>query len=1035
MLTYPWENPNNLAAGRLPAHAYFLPYRTRTQALRACATASLIPTREGASDYLSLNGPWYFALYDNPQRIPADFPHILQENYDIVTVPHMWQMDGYGKLQYTDEGYPFPIDPPHVPSQNPTGAYQRVFTLDQIDPTRRYILRFDGVESYFQVTLNGTNIGFSKGSRLSAEFDITDSLTPGENLVTVMVCQYSDGTYIEDQDMWWAAGIFREVWILSRPSIYLHDFYLTTAMCEKAAQLNLEATLNSAGTDMLLEWEIHEKHTSHVIASGTHKFDATGHLNLTHTIDTVQWWNPEKPILYTLIMTVRHATDNSLSEVIPYHFGFRDISIKDGKLLLNGQYFVMHGVNRHDHHPDRLRAVTMEDVAQDLHMMKAHHINAVRTSHYPNDPRFYQMCDELGLIVLAETDLESHGFATVGDISRLSNDPTWEKAYVDRIERHVLAQRNHPSIVMWSLGNESGYGCNIRAMAARCRELDPKRPIHYEEDRHAEVTDVISTMYSRVSQMYDFAQNPHPKPRILCEYAHAMGNGPGGLSEYQEIIDTYDHIQGHFVWEWIDHGIRITDGDGIESYKYGGDFGDKPNNGNFCIDGLVFPWREPSPGLTEYAAVIAPIRLTYTGTQLHVRTRRYFTPLEHVTLTMTVYYDAQPVQTCTTTCPPLYPRETTTLELTDFFDEKVVNGQADTLKNNRSTPREIYITIRAFQGTDEETQSAPVTLGQTQIMIRERAWEDGHKRVGENAIHTHEEKHVSLACQQTDEEHSVSVQTSRGRCTFDRITGRLLKWCYNGYDILTHSPHLTFWHACIDNHAQENAELWAPRYLHLCQEATRSVQWEQHEDYVQMTVHTTIAPPAHEYGMRCIYTWYIHDNGTIDLHVSGQPYGPFADVIPRVGIRMGVSRDMCYVNYYGRGPEENYPDSCQAQLLGRYSTHIAHMVTPYVVPQDMGNRSEIRDFTLSNAQGHSLHIEAVDCPVNIRALPYTDEVLEQAQHSDELSEADHIEMNIDWKLLGLGSNSWGSEVLEKYRVRWEPFSHWIRFSVTQQGEK
>lgn len=516
-------------------------------------------------------------------------------------------------------------------SANPTGAYQRTFDLTAEDLSRRIVLRFDGVESYAEIHLNGAYVGMTKGSRLAAEFDLTPHARPGENLLSVTVLQFSAASYIEDQDMWWASGIFRDVYLLLRPGARIDDLAVVTTFDDAVVDATLDLRADVSPAVSRVDHRL-------VDAAGTTLLEGSavpdaGRVALDLAVPAPRQWSPEDPYLHTLVLTVRDDV-GEVAEVVAQRVGFREVVIRDGLLHVNGRVITMHGVNRHDHDDRDGRAVGMDRVERDLVLMKRHNINAVRTAHYPNDPRFYELTDRLGLFVVAETDLESHGFANVGDISRITDDPAWEAAYVDRIERHVAAQRNHPSIVMWSLGNESGYGTNIRAMYARCKELDPTRPVHYEEDRDAEVVDVVSTMYSRVSQMNDVGEFPHPKPRILCEYGHSMGNGPGGLAEYQQVIDRWDTIQGHFIWEWCDHGLLTRDAAGREFHAYGGDFGDYPNNANFCIDGMILPDQTPSPGLAEYKQVIAPLKLSLADGELTVRSAYQFTAVTDTDLVL-----------------------------------------------------------------------------------------------------------------------------------------------------------------------------------------------------------------------------------------------------------------------------------------------------------------------------------------------------------------------------------------------------------------
>ncbi|MDT3766879.1 glycoside hydrolase family 2 TIM barrel-domain containing protein [Gleimia hominis] len=986
----PWENPNITGENRLPPHAYFVPLSSR----------EVPPTRKSASGFIDLNGNWKFKLYPSPFSVPSSSITEYDPRLNTVSVPHMWQFDGYGTLQYTDEGYPFPIDPPNIPSQTPTAIYQKKFDVDGLDPNRRYILRFDGVESYFDVHINGRYVGFSKGSRLSAEFDITNFLLEKDNFICVKVLQYSDATYIEDQDMWWASGIFRDVWIVSRPEVHIFDFRLVTSyLASNKCDFSLEVDLSDHTGSLTVEWELSDD--AKVLAKDRMK--AGKQFRFHRILSDFTWWNPEKPKLYSLFISLKHGGETL--EVIHHRVGLRDIRIVNGELRLNNNYFKMHGVNRHDHDPKKGRAIDIETAAQDLLLMKANNINSVRTSHYPNDPRFYELCDEMGLLVIAETDLESHGFANVGELSRITDDPDWEISYVDRIERHIIAQRNHASIIMWSLGNESGFGCNIVSMYKVAKGLDPTRPVHYEEDRNADVVDVVSTMYSRVSQMHDFGEYPHPKPRIICEYGHAMGNGPGGLAEYQQVFNKYRHIQGHFVWEWIDHGVESKDSNGRIFYKYGGDFGDYPNNSNFCIDGLVFPWRTPSPGLLEYKFLIAPVEFSYENGKLYAKSRQWFEPLEdlcaHIELTRNGYV----VATSDSNLNGLQPGESILLETPQKFE----------LDNDSQEEASLTCKVFATANTPFRKHGDLVALSQFPLTDYSPAKRKNHRRY--------------FSCNRVNNE--LIIHSGKARYIFDLVTGDLTSLSIEHTELIEQSPKITFWHSLIDNHQQEFDSLWSPSYLDVCQESVQSVDYRSTNNHCTIHVKTRIAPPSLDFGMRCAYTWTVHDNGEAVVRVEGNPYGSYDEIIPRIGVRLAVPSSFQNINYYGRGPGENYPDSKAASYLGRFSTTVRELPTPYVVPQDNGNRGEIRVFTLSNEEGTKLSIFANETPLNVRALPYSDKQLSEATHMNELEEEDSIEVNIDAQLLGLGSNSWGSEVLDAYRVRFAPFSHTFSLQPSQ----
>lgn len=1162
-----WENPDITGINRELPHAYFLSFATREQALSHQQHLTL--------GYTDLNGVWAFKLFDSPLRISSSNHHRYHSHWEQVTVPHMWQMDGYGQLQYTDEGYPFPVNPPQVPSHNPTAIYQKEFFYTPEANLPHTFINFHGVESYFELYLNGKFVGCSKGSRLRSEFCLDDYLLEGSNLLSISVCQFSDGSYIEDQDMWWASGIFRDVYLCKRPALYLHDFFWQTKCIEPGksqyiagkpyqdfqlkldfqiclppltipslspkptleipaglAEKNLDSTNSDCSSsisasspskaglsDYTLRWCLQQNENIVVEKSIPIKLEekssfnsktATGYekdpifYSISDQIPALklQSWDPESPNLYDLLIEISDVQGQVL-ECSHQKVGCREITIENATLLCNGKYFKMHGVNRHDFDPHKLRAIGHERIRKDLLLMKQHHINAVRTAHYPNDPYFYECCDELGLFVIAETDLESHGFENVNDLSRLTNDPSWQKAYVDRIERHVYAQRNHPSVIIWSLGNESGYGVNIPAMYKRAKTIDPTRPIHYEEDRNAEVVDIISTMYSRVSQMNDFGLHPFPKPRIICEYGHAMGNGPGGIAEYNQVFLAHRHIQGHFIWEWCDHGIydssttassetKANDSGNASApnssasqllgnpqltsnnYLYGGDYGDYPNNRNFCIDGLIFPDQTPSPGLKEYAAVIAPIKFQLQEDSLRerriiVKNWRWFHALEDLVIEIELRRNGVLRETWVQNIDFLPVQEEITLDLPSF----------------ELGSEEVSLYMRAFRRTNLDSDLAAFELGTADFLLngldskREKLLSPGKyssnlplSDAGFSSALTKATAHLSPLVFNSKDVSYVNnasgaevangvetvfdpdtkiLQVSAGKVSyiFDTVTGRIIQIEVAGSRLLRAPIRLSFTKAMIDNHQQEQDQIWAGAYLGLLQESLRGFSYSSLPDgQVLVEVETIIAPPVLEYRMRVKYTWQIALNGEIHLDVTGKAEG-FSQIIPRIGLEIPLVNELSYLSYYGLGPGENYPDSHAGSHLGIFSTSASQMYTPYVYPQDYGNRSQVRWAQISQNQSESgtvqllsegslqaeqeknLLVQAVDSPLHVRLHEYSTTQLEQAQHLVDLANLkEHSQqettLHLDWQVLGLGSNSWGSEVLDSYRIYFKDFSHSLR---------
>ena len=551
---------------------------------------------------ISLNGEWKFKYIDAPELSPEGFekPGVGNE-WDNIDVPSVWQLRGYDKMHYTDVLYPFPINPPYVPDENPTGIYKKIVNLDDQWVQKDTILKFHGVDSAFDVWVNGNYVGFSKVSRLPSEFDITEFVKSGENDVTVRVYKWSDGTYLEDQDMWWLSGIYRDVELINEEKNAVLDVQIDGSLDDSYTNglFTSKIKMKQAGTN--IKWKLSYK--GEAVFEGEASFKDK-EIYISADIPSVHTWTAETPELYDFTI----STD---TQEVTVRCGFRRIEIKDKNFCVNGQVILLNGVNHHDYNPKEGRTVTREQMEDDIRLMKQYNINAVRCSHYPANEYFYDLCDEYGLYVINEADLECHGFEWVENYTWITDDESWKNVYVDRSVRMVKRDRNHPSIIMWSMGNESAFGCNFRSAAQAIRELDDTRLIHYEGDFEAEVTDVYSTMYTRLKGLKEIAEYEvkGDKPHVMCEYGHAMGNGPGGLKAYQDMYRKYKRLQGGFLWEWYDHGIHTVEGDN-EYYKYGGNYGDFPTNGNFCIDGILMPDRTPSPGMEEYKQIIAPIEIT-----------------------------------------------------------------------------------------------------------------------------------------------------------------------------------------------------------------------------------------------------------------------------------------------------------------------------------------------------------------------------------------------------------------------------------------
>lgn len=1034
-----WETLACLQKKRLTARASFIPYAEERAALAL---------ERGNSPYFKLiNGIWRFAYAPSPAEAPETFYEDAfdVEQWDELPVPSSWQMHGYGRPHYTNVSYPFPVDPPHIPTENPTGCYKRAFFLPAGWLERSVMLRFEGVDSAFHVWINGVEVGYSQGSRMPAEFAISDYLRPGSNTIAVRVYQWSDGSYLEDQDMWWLSGIFRDVYLLARPKVHIADVavYTTFDADYRDAHLSVAVTLahgsatpvhNGSVTVTLVDAQDQPVPLSATESTLTSEPDSSVLLGFDAHITAPRHWSAEDPYLYRLLVTLKDE-DGGLSEVVPVRIGFRQIELKDGVFLVNGVAITLKGVNRHEHHPDLGRAVPYAAMVQDVVLMKQHNINTVRTSHYPNDPRFLDLCDVYGLYVIDEADLECHGFRDVGVDPRayrlsavhveqdgvntskapeawISDNPAWEAAYVDRAVRMVERDKNHASVIMWSLGNESFFGRNHEVMAAWIREHDATRLIHYEGDREAKVSDVFSTMYTGVEDLARLGERTDlPKPHILCEYAHAMGNGPGGLTEYWETIYAYRRLQGGCVWEWCDHGIRQYTAAGQEYFAYGGDFGDEPNDGNFIIDGLVSADRVPSPGLLEYKKVIEPVKvemLDAPGGVVHIHNRYDFLTLNHLACSWTLLREGEIIQQGLLVLPEIPAQASASVQVPLTLPEK--RGERDYWLNLDFTLA--YDTRWATLG--HEVANAQFLLAAAEPVAP-------GVLPAASQLYCHEEGKFLV------------MQGPEFDLRFDMVYGIFTSWRHEGLELLERGPQLQFWRATTDNDRggweYVSAGEWKAFGLHTLQQRIDSVSWEITGDgqAVNIEVSARVAPPIKSWGIACVYTYTISATGEMVLTVKGVPEAGGPGTLPRIGLELHLPRAFEQATWYGRGPGESYADTRQANRVGIYIKTVTELWTPYTFPQENGNRSEVRWVRVTNERGRGLLAAGLP-ELNFSLQRFTVEQLEKARHTYELREAEQLIWHLDYRQRGIGSASCGPDVLPQYELRTEPFQFAVRLS-------
>lgn len=1005
-----WENHQIDGINRMPARAHFLTFQSKEKAL--------LNNNRYTHAFKNLNGVWKFMFLDAPEYSPEGF---FNSDFDVtkmddITVPGNWQLQGYGKMHYSDLWYNFPINPPYVPTENPTGIYKRTFFVEESYRDKKIIIRFCGVDSAYHLWINGKEVGYSKVARNESEFDITDIIRVGEeNDVTVRVYQWSDGTYLEDQDMWWESGIFRDVELIGVPKDGINDYkviadlddeykngiFKVEAFLRTTKEVNVTFELVDAGENTVF--------TKTVVAK-------EGKACIDEVIADVNHWTAETPYLYKLFMTVED--DGQIVEVIPQNIGFRNIRLNGETFLVNGVAIKFKGVNRHDYSPQNGRVVSREEIEKDIILMKQFNINAIRTSHYPNSYYLYDLCDEYGMYLIAETDLECHGFELTGDYKWITDDPSWELAYVSRMTRMIERDKNHPAIIFWSLGNESAFGCNFRKMTDVAHEMDPTRLVHYEGDFDVESADVYSTMYTWIENpkkpylMKDIIEKSK-KPHVHCEYCHAMGNGPGNLKDYQDLVYAHDKLQGGFVWEWFDHGIESFTESGEKYYRYGGDFGDDPSNKDFCIDGLIMPDRTPSPGLYEYKKVIEPITTTAVDIQkgiINLLSRYDFANLDRFNLVYKVMEDDVILQTGFMAVPSIEARENKDITLPYDLSAIKVKPGAHYYVNISYQLRED--TSYASSGHELATAQFELPLYKEGIVVRPEG------------ILNVEKEHTTL-----------HVKGANFSLDFNLVNGNLMNIVRDGMQVLSKGPRLTLWRAPISNDMEIIDKLKKVYFLHLEHEVVMNIDYHMEGNILKVEVDTINSTTNSAWHFKTKYVYTVCPSGDILIDVEGTPSGRVdlaPDMLPRIGVSMHLDKSMEHVRYFGMGPGENYADSKEAAQMGLYANTVDGLFTNYVIPQENGNHMGCKWVSMTNDRGMGL-LASTEGDFNFSASWYEDKDLDDAKHTCDLVKRDYIVFNVDYKQNALGTNSCGQWQLDKYRAKFEDFK--LSFRLTPFNNK
>lgn len=1016
---FEWENARIFAQNREAGHTSLVPYIKKENA--KAINPNLSPF------YLSLNSPWKFHWVKSPEERPKNFfeKNFDDSSWDSLKVPSNWQMHGYGVPIYTNTKYPYSLKRTRVPridhKYNPVGSYRREFNIPADWSGRQIFLHFAGVKSAFYLWVNGQKVGYSQGSMTPAEFNITSFLHSGVNSLAVEVYRWSDGSYLEDQDMWRFSGIYRDVFLFSTPNYHIRDFSLESSFDSGYQNATLSSTIyvrryateKNASSDIFsVELSLYDKNLEPISADPLLKGYIDFHqgiegiCTLNTEISSPHKWSDEDPYLYTVVIALKDSS-NTIIEVESCRFGFRSVEIRDSQLLINGLPIYLKGVNRHEHDPDEGRAISRELMEKDVLLMKRYNINAVRTSHYPNHPYFYELCDKYGIYVIDETNLETHGLRRkIPD-----SDPQWQNACVDRIKRMILRDRNHPSIIMWSLGNEAGFGSIFHEMRKNGQKIDQSRPFHYEGDYFLEgVSDVFSTMYTPVEQLEEIGKyrpikTGHIKrqkikgnqyrnyPVMLCEYAHAMGNSLGNFQEYWDVIEQYPHIIGGFIWDYIDQGLRKTDAHGREFWAYGGDYGDKPNSSNFCINGILAPDRKPNPAAWEVKKVYANIKTTMLDSSIglvQISNNYRYSSLNHLRLKWQLQRNGKAIQEGEINIDDIAPLSSDQIMISYSIPQDDEGGEyfllcSYNLKEDLVwAPKDHVVAWDQFSIPTEMSENTSIDLN-------------------------------SYPPLEIDEsENEIRVFNTEFEVILNRKSGQLSSLKKQQKSFLTDPLKLNFSRPQTDNDKGiSNVVPFLP---------SRN-PWKKATSHIRL-LSTEISHP---------HSQIVHLRQLFKVRFGRQPleqnlwiYGSGDIVVENIfsakkdmvkfGMSTGIPSEFSHLSWYGRGPQENYWDRKRGAAVGVYNASIHEYIYPYIRPQENSNRCDIRWMKCENSEHHGLLIQGYPY-LSISAWPYTQLDLEMAKHTVDLPTRHIITVNIDYKQQGVsGDNSWGAKPKPKYRL-------------------
>lgn len=988
-----YENLSVLHENTMPARAYYIPASKRMD--------NLVEHREESDRMQLLNGTWKFQYFNSIYDIQDSFfeKNYDTENFDEIQVPSVWQMAGYDTHQYTNIRYPFPFDPPYVPQDIPCGAYVHNFEYSRDEKASKAFLNFEGVDSCFYVWINGSYIGYSQVSHMTSEFDVTDVLQDGTNTVAVLVMKWRDGSYLEDQDKFRMSGIFRDVYILKRPKQAISDYHIKTRIEDMLAKVEIEMKFYSP---LNVKISIEDRNGA-VVALGSIAEEGTAVLEIA----SPELWNTENPYLYKLIL----ETEN---EVIVDHIALRKIEIKDQVIYLNGQKIKFRGVNRHDSDPVTGFTISLEQLTTDLTLMKQHNFNAIRSSHYPNAPFFYEMCDKYGFMVIDEADIEAHGPFMIyrkedTDYNRfkrwnemIADNPAWEEAIVDRVKLMVERDKNRFCIVMWSMGNESAYGCNFEKALEWTKNFDPDRITQYESARYRNYDetydysnlDVYSRMYPALSEIQEYLDKDGSKPFLLVEYCHSMGNGPGDFEDYFQMIQDNDKMCGGFVWEWCDHAIAHgTAENGKTTYAYGGDHGEEIHDGNFCMDGLVYPDRTVHTGLLEYKNVYRPARvISYDKESGELVLHNYmdFDDLkDYVKISYELTQDGLVISKGKLPEVSAAPHS-----------EGKINLKINVPESGKCYLKFIYHLKKKLPLLDEDH-----ILGFDEIEVSK----DGAKcKLAEKWL---QKTAVDSELQVNENDTQIHIKGREFAYTIDKRTALFTEMKFAGREYLNHPMELNIWRAPTDNDMYIKSE-WKKAHYDKAYTRAYTTEVVQGKHGVRITSHASVVAETVQKILDVTITWKIEAAGKIDADIAVTKDDEFPD-LPRFGVRMFLDKKLSAARYFGMGPQESYCDKHQAASHGLYHANVDDLHEDYIRPQENGSHYDCEYVELNNSR-YGIVVSAENA-FSFNASYYTQEELEKKTHNYELTESDSVVFCVDYALNGIGSNSCGPVVLDQYR--------------------